>query len=373
MADYENDIPPPGQYLREELAARGLAQRDLAYILGTTEQVVTRLLNGKHGISPDMAKALGHAFDVHPELFTRLQASYDLANAKEPDASLVSRARWQNMFPVRDMINRGWIHEGPSLDGEIARFFGAANANEVQSPAHAARKTNAGENADGPQLAWLYRVTQIAKTMDVKKAYSGAALSKARQPIRAMMGDPQNIQRLPAALADCGIRFVIVEGLPNAKIDGVCTWLDAKTPVIGMSLRFDRIDNFWFVLWHEIIHVMNSHGQNGAIIDVSLEHASDDASKSEEEKIADRGASQECVPQTEMISFLARRNSFISEKDVLFFASQMRVHPGIVVGQIQRRTQRWNFLRKYLVSVREYILSAAPVVDGWGHVASVST
>src|SRR5438067_251050 len=101
MTEYQNDTPPPGHFIREELEARGLAQRDLAYILGTTEQVVTRLLNGKHGISPDMAKALGQAFDVNPELFINLQAAYDLANAKEPDESLVSRARWQNVFPVR--------------------------------------------------------------------------------------------------------------------------------------------------------------------------------------------------------------------------------------------------------------------------------
>ncbi len=86
MTEYENDTPPPGHFIKEELEARGLAQRDLAYILGTTEQVVTRLLNGKYGVSPEMAKALGQAFDVSPELFINLQSAYDLANAKEPDS-----------------------------------------------------------------------------------------------------------------------------------------------------------------------------------------------------------------------------------------------------------------------------------------------
>lgn len=88
MTDYTNDVPPPGHFIKEELEARGLAQRDLAYILGTSEQVITRLLTGKLGISPEMAKALGHAFDVHPDLFMNLQNAYNMAQAPEPSPDI---------------------------------------------------------------------------------------------------------------------------------------------------------------------------------------------------------------------------------------------------------------------------------------------
>ncbi len=67
---------------------------------------------------------------------------------------------------------------------------------------------------------------------------------------------------MPRILAECGVRLIIVEGLPNAKIDGVCFWLDKVSPVIGLSLRFDQIDNFWFVIRHEIEHVLNKDGQD---------------------------------------------------------------------------------------------------------------
>jgi HTH-type transcriptional regulator/antitoxin HigA len=370
MTDYKNDTPPPGHFIKQELEERGLAQRDLAYILGTTEQVVTRLLSGKHGVSPEMAKALGQAFDVNPELFINLQAAYDLAHAKDPDVDLASRARWQNTYPVREMINRGWIKDARSaeLDNQMARFFKAANANEVYQPAHAAKKTNTGEPATGAQIAWLYRVVQIAEHMTDSKPYSVTAMSKSQRALKALMANPEDIRRVPALLADCGIRFIIVEGLPNAKIDGVCHWLDTTKPVIGMTLRFDRIDNFWFVLWHELMHVLNRHAQKESIIDVELE--GDRSADSADEREANHGAAEACVPQGDLLSFLAKRNNFISEMDVKFFAQQQRVHSGIVVGQIQRQTKRWNFLRKHLVSVRQYIVPTA-TVDGWGNVAQV--
>ncbi|KAK0360697.1 hypothetical protein LTR94_026287, partial [Friedmanniomyces endolithicus] len=68
-----------------ELEARGWSQRDLAFILGQTEQQLNPLLSGKRGITPDMARLLGDAFGASPQFFLNLQGRYDLQNAKEPD------------------------------------------------------------------------------------------------------------------------------------------------------------------------------------------------------------------------------------------------------------------------------------------------
>ena len=64
---------------------------------------------------------------------------------------------------------------------------------------------------------------------------------------------------------------MVVEALPGSKIDGACFWLDPTTPVIAMSLRFDRIDNFWFVLRHELEHVLQRHGQSAPVLDIELD------------------------------------------------------------------------------------------------------
>lgn len=118
-------------------------------------------------------------------------------------------------------------------------------------------------------------------------------------------------------------------------------------------------------------HVLNRDGkaQSAWIIDVELEK--DGAAENEQERKANEGAAENCVPVGEIISFLARRNRFIAEQELLFFAKRMKVHPGVVVGQIHNRTKKYELFRKHQVKVRQHIMSTA-TVGGWGQTASIS-
>lgn len=375
MTDFEYEIPMPGQYIQEELDARGWAQRDLAFILGMEETALNKIIKGKTGVSLEMSKALATAFGVDEDFFANLQKTYDLAHTPAPNPAIARRALLQNEYPVREMIKRGWLEnlEVGLLEIQLKRFLKADNDNDVRKIRYAARKTNSGEDATNTQLVWLYRVVQLAEAMKCKP-YSERALLDARPRLKGLMAQRDGVQDVSRILAQCGLRFVIVEGLPGGKIDGVCIWLTPKMPVIAMSLRYDRIDNFWFVLWHELTHVLCRHGQSESawIIDVELEgeRAGTSATNTVQEREANRGAADSCIPEHEMISFTARR-TFYAEQDVVAFARRMRVHPGIVVGQIHNRTRKFELLRKYLVRVRDYIMPTG-TVDGWGHVAPVS-
>jgi HTH-type transcriptional regulator/antitoxin HigA len=375
MINHEYEVPLPGMYIQEEIDARGWSQRDLAFILGIEEAALNKVIKGKTGISIEMSKALATAFDIDADFFSNLQKSFDLANSAAADPAIARRASLQTKYPAREMIKRGWIKNSKVevLEQQLERFFRVSNDN-VSPIRHVAKKTNAGDDATPIQEAWLYRVMQIAEKMECKP-FSGRALSEAVLRLKGLMLDHHDLARVPKVLAECGLRFIIVEGLSGAKIDGVCFWLDATRPVVGMSLRHDRIDNFWFVLWHELAHVMNNDGKDSPIIDVELEgeraSSSEGAKVSAQEQRANAYAAEKCVPAGDMLSFTARRNDFFSERDVLHFAERLRVHPGIVVGQIHNKTGKFSLLRKYLVKVREYVLPAA-TVDGWGHVASVT-
>ncbi|MGQ0485562.1 MAG: HigA family addiction module antitoxin [Hyphomicrobiales bacterium] len=370
---YIGDVPHPGFYIREELEAREWTQRDLAYILGTPEQAVNMILSGKRGISPEMAKALGDAFDVNPDLFVNLQRAYDMTRARDPDPSVARRARLQSHYPVREMIKRGWLQDTDAamLEAQMAKFFEVASANDIPHMAYAAKKSTHYEETPPPQLAWLFRVRQIAKATAVAK-YSEKALRDALPRLRMLLVDPEEARHVPRILAECGVRLVIVEGLPNAKIDGVCFWLDKHSPVIGLSLRFDRIDNFWFVLRHEIEHVLRRDGQAREIIDVDIVTGEVSENLPAEERAANAAATDFSVPKGEMDSFIARKAPFFAERDVIGFARRLNIHPGLVIGQIQRRTERWDFLRRYLEKIRAHVLPSA-VVDGWGTAANVDS
>src|SRR5207244_683477 len=100
-------------------------------------------------------------------------------------------------------------------------------------------------------------------------------------------------------------------------------------------------------------HVLRYHGQNGPIIDAEIMERADDDLISAQEKMANEAAAEFCVPRKEFSSFIARKEPYFSERDVIGFARRMSIHPGIVVGQIQARTKKWEFLRKYLVKIRQ--------------------
>jgi HTH-type transcriptional regulator/antitoxin HigA len=349
MDSYRMDVPPPGHFIREEIEARDWTQRDLAYILDMTESDVSSIIRGKRGITADMAKALGKAFDVPPEFFSNLQNAYDLSRARDPSPNVERRARLQSVFPVREMIKRGWLTDAPApiLEAELARFFDVEKVDDVPQLSHAAKKSSY-ENVTPAQLAWLFRVRQLAKEMIVP-AYSEKALRKQLLRLRQCMLDPVDTRHVPQIMAECGVRFVIVEALPNSKIDGVCFWL-GPSPVIGMSLRLDRIDNFWFVLRHEIEHVLQKHGRKHEIVDAELEGpnaATEGDHLPPEELAANRAASDFCVPKEEMDSFIDRKNPFFSQRDLLGFARVIQVHPGIVAGQLRRRTERWDLFTRF--------------------------
>lgn len=371
--NYIHDAPHPGTFIREEVDARGWSQRDLAYILGVPEQSVNTILAGKRGISPEMAKALGDAFDVSPELFINLQSAYDMARAREPDPGVARRAKIQSSYPLREMIKRGWFEDTDAamLEAQMVRFFRVSQLNDVPHFDHAAKKSNYYDEIPPSQLAWLFRVRQIAEATPVVK-YSRDKLLDAVGRLKLLLADPEEARHVHRILADCGVCFVIVESLPNAKIDGVCFWLRDKTPVIGMSLRHDRIDNFWFVLRHEIEHVLQGHGRSREIIDADLDGESIDGSApmSEEERVANAAAAEFCVAKADMTSFIARKNPFFSERDVLAFAGRMGVHPGIVVGQLHVRTKRWELLRRHLAKIRPFVAQGG-LVDGWGSTVPV--
>jgi HTH-type transcriptional regulator/antitoxin HigA len=371
-------IKHPGHYLKEEMEERGWIQRDLAYILGCPEQAVTLILSGKRGISPEMAKALGKAFDIDPDTFANLQKAYDMAHADDPDPGVTVRAKMQNKYPVREMIMRGWIEpsDAAMLETQLMRFFAVNSADEIPYLVHAAYGTKSRyEEKEVPpiELAWLFRVKQLAKSISVPK-YSESALRKALNDLQSLLYAPEEARNVPRILTECGVRFVLVEKLPQAEIDGVCFWLDGS-PVIGMSMRRDKIDNFWFVLRHEIEHALQKHGQaqDEEMIDWKLEgvRASTSSTLRVEERVANAAAADFCVPVEKLDSFMTRKRPFYYERDVINLARILGRHPGLVVGQMQFRMERYDYLARHLVKIRQFVIPGA-IADGWGHVASVS-
>ena len=364
----------PGEFIRDELEERGWTQSDLATILDRPLSAVNQIINGKKSITPDTARELAEAFDTSAELWLNLEASYRLSESKDPHGSVRERAKLFEQAPVSEMQRRGWIgsaKDPASIRTELLRFYDVGNEQELANSRDriAARKQDADEPLSPAQFAWFRRIQQLSASVQAK-AYSKKAVDDGLPALRELAANPEEIRRAPAILADMGIRLVVVEHLSKTKVDGVAFRISPKKPVIGLSLRYDRIDYFWFTLFHELGHIYLEHVDPP--IDDDLQASAKDESREQIEQEADAFAADRLVPGEQIESFILRKQPLFSKKSIIQFANKVRVHPGLVVGQLQYRDKiKYSHSREMLVKVRDHLVDST-ITDGWGRQPSLS-
>jgi HTH-type transcriptional regulator/antitoxin HigA len=364
----------PGDRIRSELAARGWTQERLATILGRHRPEITGLVSGRRGVTGELAIGLAEALGGTPEEWLGLESARVLGRVADAEitAGVRRRLRLFELAPVQEMQRRGWIptsRDPEEIERDLCEFFDIPDLEHEPDIGVSARRPNEGVSVSPEQRAWAFRARQIARAMPIVPFDPNCGDSLRRQ-LRRLAAYPDEIRHVPTVLANFGIRFVIVEGLPGGTIDGASMWLDEHTPIVAMTMRYDRIDWFWFTLCHEISHVL--HG-DGLSIDSNLA-GSDSApvTDSETERRANEESAHTLVPHQELVSFIQRVGPLYSQERVIQFAKRIKIHPGIVVGQLHHRREiKPSTFRGLLVKVREHILKTA-VTDGWGRTVGMT-
>jgi len=370
------EVFPPGDFIREELEVRGWRQADLAEIMGRSTAELSRLMNGKTGITEETAQQLGDAFGTGPEYWLGLQNAYSLSQLPR-DTAISERAKVYAYAPVREMRRRGWIADTDDLEvlqNELCKFFRVPSLEERPEFTAAARKYDPAADPTSTQVAWWARARQIAERNQVA-AYDDSRLDELEKELRDLSAYPKEVARVPDTLASYGIRFVVVEPLAGGKIDGAAFWLDEANsthPVIALSLRYDRVDAFWFTLVHEYAHIKF---RDGLMFDDDLAGRDQWPSEAKElvEQRADATAAELLIPSDALESFIHRTRPYYSRSNIAKFANRIKVHPGIIVGQLQYRGELpWTHLNAFKLQgrFRDFIVQYA-VVDGWGIQAAV--
>lgn len=374
--DAQNDKRPtsPGEYLRDQLQARGWTQADLARIVGRPLPTINGIVQGKHAIMPEMAIALGLVFGDGPEMWMQRESAYRLSLAKGDEGdSIRKRARFYNLAPIKDIQKRGWIkqtNDMQDLEQELLSFFGIKSIDDEPSMIVSLRKTSPDEPLNKSQLAWCFRVRALTSSQIVAP-FDPQKIDESIGKLRKLAAFAPEARKTAKLLNDYGIRFVIVEPLPGTKMDGAAFWIDddKAKPAIALSVRYDRIDAFWYTLFHEMSHIRH---EDALSIDVAL--VGDDATpslvKSAIERRADREAAETLIPADKLDSFIHRVAPLYSKERIIQFAHLLKIHPGIIVGQLQHRGQiGFHANRDLLVKVRSIAASTA-IVDGWGNTIS---
>jgi HTH-type transcriptional regulator/antitoxin HigA len=320
-----------------------------------------------------MAVVLAAAFNQTPGYWLAMENAYRLSAVTEPKDAIMERARLFELAPIKDMQKRGWIPDSKNLDelpDHLKRFFDTDSLDEPIVFPLVTRRTARLDDLTPSQRAWCFRARQIAKTLIVQP-FDRDRLDAARGKLRKLAAYRNEASKLPEVMSEFGIRFVVIEPLPGAKIDGAAFWLDESSPVIAVSIRYDRHDYLWFTVMHELIHI--KHEDSLSIdYDLGQEERAPTLVKEEIERRADEGAAACLIPADEIESFIRRVGPLYSQNRIVQFAHSVKMHPGIIVGQLQNRGEiGWKSHRELLVKIRD-IVTATALTDGWGHVVEAN-
>lgn len=365
---------PVGEHVRLLLAERGWTQDDLATVLGYSRSQVNELIAGRSGITLEMAIALGKAFSTTADYWILVDAKHRLAQMPESADDVGKRASLFDMAPIKDMQKRGWIKPVKSLadiEVELRRFFGVSTLDTAPEFPVATRKSAPLSDLSAAQRAWCFRVRQLAISPPAKP-YDPTRLDRALSQLRRLAAYPTQASRVAEVLSEVGIRFAVVEPIAGAKVDGCAFWLDPESPAIGMSLRYDRNDYFWFTLMHEMMHVVHRDALS-IDTDLAANERPPALMKDEIERRADEGAAAALVPADELESFMRRVGPLYSKPRIVQFAHRIKMHPGIIVGQLQNRGEiGYRSNREMLSKVRSYVIETS-ITDGWKNTISPDT
>ncbi len=334
------EVFPAGEFLAEELGARGWTQAEFAAILDRPAQFVSEIISGKKEITRESAAQIGAALGTSAEMWLSLQDQYLLWLQKQ-DAKSQSdlddvrrRARLNEKGPI-SLLKKAGVLAGTSLDeleDEVRRFFELKSLDDEPSLAAAAKRSNHGESLSSLQTSWLYMVRHASRRTSIKRKYSRKALEAVGAALPQALKTPADFAVLPESLGAVGVRLVYVPGLPGAKIDG-CAMLVDGTRVIGLSGRGKRLDKVLFALVHEIAHMIHGHVKEDAPIVETIE-GDDDLDDQSHEAAQEREAN-ETAAQWVLPGGLPRLPDRLSAPWVMRTAEEQGLAPIVLVGHLQ--------------------------------------
>jgi HTH-type transcriptional regulator/antitoxin HigA len=348
-------VPSPGRIIRRELEARGWSQNDLAEIMGRPPQVISQIVRGRKQITPETALQLAAAFGTSEEFWINLETKYQLHKRRGSNqVGIVRKSKLYSIAPVTELLKRHWIDRASSiedLEQRVCDFLEITSLDEQPALVASFRQTEQHEPEIMAQVAWVQRVKHLARDQNVAD-FDWESARSAVPSLLTLASRKEDIAQVPAFLKNMGIHFVIVPHLPHTYLDGAALLFNEQ-PIVALTLRYNRIDSFWFTLLHEIAHIFARHPDK-----VYLDNL-DERDKNDVEAEANRMARDWLIDPNLLSSFVRATKPYFSRAKILAFAQRINRHPGIVLGRLQ-----YEHLVPYK-NLRTLLVKVQPHLDAW--------
>ena len=326
----------PGLVLIVARIAKGFTQKELAWRLGMKEQQIQRYEADRY--STISLKKYGRIAQL---LGVRIEASINkIPELRGLDHMIADAPKSEIRKILKHGRENGWFPEETS-EKQLREKI-AENRIQYGSPSLLRTGLNVKDHSEDLLLhAWRARVSSVAAeligTLEVK--FDPLDLGWIRELVSLSVHE-DGASRARDFLKQNGVLLIIERQIPGLAIDGAC-FLEEGVPVIGLTLRRDAIDNFWFTLLHELGHAVLHFrsGLSGGFFD-DIDSKSDD----DQEKEADAFAANLLIPEESWKRSPARISN--SEKAIERFAAELGIHPAIVFGRIRKERDNYSLFAK---------------------------
>jgi HTH-type transcriptional regulator/antitoxin HigA len=349
---YPLAAPSPLAAVRLRMEQLGLAPKDLAPFLGSRSKV-SEVLAGKRPLSLAMIRALHGGLGIPLESLVSEETEQEPAEAIEWDR-----------FPLREMIRRNWIDiPGATPSRKLAfsevreaieNFFKPVGGLSVASGVlHKTDCVRTATSSDRFALAaWAGYVRRQADGEKMKAAFDRCDWDTERlRELRSLSRYDVGPRLALQFLADYGVIVVIVPHLKRTRLDGAAMLRADGAPVIGLTLRHDRVDNFWFTLFHELKHVL-LHLTSTSVRELNHSCYIDDLDVSADvsplEREADTEAREALLPQADWDASAAK--FVVAPTTVTQLARQVGIADAIVAGRVRFERRNYRLLSSMIGS-----------------------
>ncbi|MCY3993750.1 MAG: ImmA/IrrE family metallo-endopeptidase [Caldilineaceae bacterium] len=337
----ESEFPDPISAIKFRMEEAGLTQRDLVPLIGSRAKV-SEVLSGKRELTMSMARALHEHLGVPAD-----------ALLKKPGATFGPAPTRDELrrFPWREMVNREWLEPRANLrdyEEEMYRELeGRVGGQGVMTPAllreNGQRRMNAKTNHYA-LWAWCLQVLGNANENLPQGDYVAGVVDETfLREVAQCSSSADGPLKAREHLANHGIALVVEKHLKNTYLDGAVLSLGDGRPVIGLTLRYDRIDNFWFTLMHELAHVslhLEDNGEAAFFDDLDLK----ESSRIEQE--ADETAENALIPPELWESSAARERP--TPMAVYELSQQAEVHMAVAAGRVRYEHNNYRLLSQFV-------------------------
>ncbi|MBL7733677.1 MAG: ImmA/IrrE family metallo-endopeptidase [Chitinophagaceae bacterium] len=325
--------------------ANGFTQAELAERVGVKMQQIQRYESELYDTAS--VKTL---MKIADRLSIKINADVQIKPIEAPENLDI------NNYPFKQMYQRNWFgnfsgsYNDAVVDSKnlLQRFFEIAGVGNFQY-SFTRKSIRSGSTLNTFALnAWYARVLEKAKYQEVGSIYTrGAITTSWLRYLAELSSEPNGPAQAAKYLRANGIRFVLEPHLEGTFLDGAALLWENSQPIVAMTLRHDRMDNFWFVLFHELAHIHLHLSEDLTVIFDDLDVKIDGI-----EQEADAFALNALIPDEVWRKSLVRFNP--SEEAIINQAKAMKIHPALIAGRIRRETGKYyQFTTLVAKSVRE--------------------